>query len=222
MNIPFRTSPLADQLKRLNAPHRKINGMLSLFTLPDQIEVNQAEKAAQIGIADLSFLTRFGVKGAGAAAWLESAGIPVPDRPNTWYPLSTGGLVARLGSSEFLIEDSLHSRTAWQLAEKAENPPAQVYPVLRQDAAIALSGEAVNELLLQTCAINFRALRLSDRPVLLTAMVGVGVTVIPGERSEQPLYRIWCDGTFGNYLWRTLLAIAEELGGGAVGADQFV
>ena len=30
-------------------------------------------------------------------------------------------------------------------------------------------------------------------------------------------YRIWCDGTYGAYLWDTLLEIAIELGGGAVG-----
>jgi len=53
-------------------------------------------------------------------------------------------------------------------------------------------------------------------------MVGVAVTVIPNERAGQPFYRIWCDGTFAVYLWQTLLAIATELGGGAVGAARLV
>lgn len=175
--------------------------------------------AAHLGMADKSFLNRFGVKGAGAANWLESQGIPVPDRPNTWCPLPDGGIVARLGRTEFLIEDSLNFPVAPRLAEASQQYPDQVYPVLRQDAAIALCGTSINELLLQTCSINFRALSLAEHPVILTSIVGVAVTIIPGERAGVPFYRIWCDGTFGAYVWRTMLAIAEELGGSAVGTE---
>lgn len=214
MNTPLRLSPVHDALQELGGSWREINGMPTLVTLSGD-EVT----AAHLGIADLSFLTRFGVKGAGAANWLESQGIPVPDRPNTWCSLPESGIVARLGITEFLIEDSLHSTVAPRLAEACQQPPAKVYPVLRQDAAIALCGAAINELLLQTCNINFRALPLVERSVILTSMIGVTVTIIPSERIGQPFYRIWCDGTFGAYVWRTLLAIAVELGGGAVGAE---
>ena len=213
MKTPLRTSPIYDQLKQLNASWREINGMQAVFTIP-----GEDAKATRLGIADLSFLSRFGVKGAGAAAWLDQS-IPLPDRPNTWCPLPEGGLVARLGSSEFLVEDSLSNNVASRLAQ-CQQLPSKVYPVLRQDAAIALCGEAVNELLLQTCSINFRALSLAERPLVLTTMVGVSVIVIPGERAGLPLYRIWCDGTYGAYLWRTLVAIAEELGGGVIGAKN--
>ena len=215
MNTPLRISPIYEQLQLLNGSWREINGMPSLVMLPGE-EAN----AAHLGVADLSFLTRFGVKGAGAAAWLESQSIPVPLRPNTWCQLEAGGIITRLGRTEFLIEDSMHTQVAPRLTEACQSPPAKVYPVLRQDAAIALCGPAVNELLRQTCSINFRALSLSERPVILTSMIGVAVTVIPGERNGHPFYRIWCDGTFGVYVWQTLLAIAEELGGGAVGAEQ--
>jgi sarcosine oxidase subunit gamma len=210
MNTPYRTSPVHDQLKLLNASWCEINGMQSVFSISgDRV------KAARLGIADLSFLSRFGVKGAGAAAWLEGQGISVPPRPNSWCPMLEGGLVARLGINEFLIEDSLHTKVADRLTEACQQPPAKVYPVLRQDAAIALCGEAVNELLLQTCNVNFRAMSLAERSLALTSIVGVALIVIPGEQA----YRIWCDGTYGAYLWRTLLAIAQELGGGAVGAE---
>lgn len=186
---------------------RQQDGMRSPFTLADDANTTH------LGIADLSFLTRFGVKGAGAAAWLESQGISIPERPNTWCPLHEEGIVARLGRNEFLIEDSLHSNVAPRLAESCQQPPAKVYPVLRQDLAIALCGTEINQLLLQTCSINFSALSLNQSPVILTSMVGVAVIVIP--QTEQH-YRIWCDGTFGAYLWRTLLAIASELGGCAL------
>lgn len=211
--IPVRTSPIHTQLHQMHGVWQEVNGMQVVLSIPgDEV------KAVRLGIADLSFLSRFGVKGAGAAAWLESQGILLPECPNTWCSLPEGGLVARLGVSEFLLEDGLYGNAVSQLKEKCQQLPSKVYPVLRQDAAIALCGAAVNELLLQTCSFNFRALSLEERPLVLTSMVGVGVTVIPGN-AEQPLYRIWCDGTYGAYLWRTLVAIAAELGGGAVGVS---
>jgi sarcosine oxidase, subunit gamma len=208
-----RTSPLYDCLKSLNGSWQEINGMPALVNV-------QNDLIPHLSIADLSFLTRFGVKGLGAASWLESQGIVVPDRPNTWNSLvqdgiSQGGIIARLGLTEFLIEDSIHSHVANQLSKACGQLPSKVYPVLRQDAAIAIRGSNINELLQQTCSVNFRALSLSERPVILTSMVGVSVTIIPGEP-----YRIWCDGTFGAYLWRTLGAIVEEMGGGVVGVDE--
>ncbi len=217
MNTPLRFSPIHDSLQLLKGTWRDINGMPSLVTLPDE-----RQHASYLGIADLSFLTRFGVKGANAGDWLASQGLSVPERPNTWYSLPEGGIIARLGMNEFLIEDSLHSTVAPRLAEACQKPPAKVYPVLRQDAAIALCGSELNELLRQTCNINFRALAIAQHPVVLTSAIGVAVTVIPGERNGPPFYRLWCDGTFGAYVWRTLLAIAEELGGGAVGAERMI
>lgn len=214
---PGRTSPLNDWLQLQRGSWQVINGMLILASTPqDDLHLHQ------IGLADLSCLARFGVKGAGAMPWLAQQGIPVPDRPNTWCSLAADALVARLGLNEFLIEDSLHATLAPQLAQACQVPPPQVYPVLRQDAAIALWGPCSNDLLRQTCNINFQALKLVDRPVVLTSMVGVAVTVIATERAGIPFYRIWCDGTFGHYLGQTLLTIAEELGGGVVGTARLI
>lgn len=214
MTISCRESPLHSSLQSLNGSWRDINGMPSLVAVPNETAI-----AALLGIADVSCLTRFGVKGTNAADWLLSQSITTPDRPNTWNTLPDGGIIARLGLTEFFIEDSLQSRFAVNLAEACQQPPAKVYPVLRQDAAIVLCGAAINELLLQTCSFNFRALSLMARPVILTSMVGVAVTILPGERDGQPFYRIWCDGTYGAYIWETLRAIVEEMGGGAIGME---
>lgn len=212
---PIRLSPVHSLLQSLPAEWGEVNHMPAV--------VGGLESNAQpLGIADFSCLSRFGVRGVNAAAWLTSQGIDLPDRPNTWLPLPGGGLVARLGLSEFLIEDSFHSRTAIRLAQACQTPPARVYPVLRQDLAIALGGELVHELLLQTCNINFRSLALSDRPVVLTSLISVAVTVIPGEFDGQPFYRLWCDGTFGVYVWRTLVEIGTELGGSVVDLNRFL
>ena len=214
MNDALRLSPIYNSLQQLGGVWHDIKGMKSLYSLPDD-EAN----AAQLGIANLSFIPRFGVKGAIASIWLESQSIPIPDRPNSWCQLPEGGIIARLGSSEFLIEDS---GVAPRLIEACKSPPAKVYPVLRQDLAIALIGSKVNELLLQTSSFNFQSLSITNRPVILTSMAGVNVTVIQCDRNGQPFYKIWCDGTFGVYLWQTLNAIAIELGGGAIGLETMI
>lgn len=157
--------------------------------------------------------TCFGVKGANAAQWLTEQGIPIPDRPNSWLPLPDGGMIARLGLTEFLVEDGLTCSIASHLSKTVQTPPAKVYPVVRQDLALTLTGKRANDLLRQTCNVNFQALSLSDRPVILTSMIGVAVTVIPLVENDSLIYRIWCDSTFGDYFWKTLMNIAEELGG---------
>jgi sarcosine oxidase subunit gamma len=211
MKTLCRVSPLFDELQPFNATWREINGMLSAAAIDGELTHLET-----LGIADLSFLNRFGVKGAEAATWLKAQNLPIPEYPNRWLSLPEGGLIARLGLTEFLIEDSINSHVALRLIELCQQLLTKVYPVLRQDAAISLCGSRIHELLSQTCNINFRSLNLAEQPVILTSMVGVSVTILPGEQ----VYRIWCDGTFGAYLWRTLLEIAIELGGGAVGFER--
>ncbi|HET9700124.1 MAG TPA: hypothetical protein VFP70_04300, partial [Burkholderiales bacterium] len=147
--------------------------------------------------------------------WLARQGIPVPASPNSWATRSGGGLVARLGISEFLLEDGPAGDAAATFA--AAMTPSRAWPVLRQDAALALRGGALPELLAQTCGVNFRDLEAARRPVALTMVAGVAVTLIPSEEGGVAGCRVWCDGSYGIYLWRSLLGIAEELGGGAAG-----
>ena len=154
----------------------------------------QPAAVARLGIADVSATARYGCKGPGTVAWLESLSLPVPPQPNSWLPLDGGGLIARLGFTEFMIEGP---------------------------DALIVGGSRLDELLRQTCNVNFRPLDPATRPVVLTSMVGVGVTVIPEVRKGLPAARIWCDGTYGHYLWETLLGIAVELGGGNVAAHHF-
>jgi len=78
-----RLSPNHDQLQQLNGVWREINRMPSLFTSTDD-----AANAARLGIADLSFLTRFGVKVSEQLFFKPER--PVPDRPNSWCLLPEG------------------------------------------------------------------------------------------------------------------------------------
>jgi len=148
---------------------------------------------------DVSAQPRAGLKGPGAAAWLEALQLPLPAQANGWEPLPEGRIL-RLGISEFLIEGPLAARVQ-------STPPRGVYPVLREDCALRLSGTALNELLLQTCSVDFVALDPSHRPVVLTSMMGVSVIALP----ESGALRLWCDGTFGAWFEATLRSIATDL-----------
>ena len=171
-----------------------------------------AVRARALGIADVSLRPRFGLKGPGAAAWLAEAGVPLPSAPNQFVFLPQGGFVLRLGMTEYLIESP---DAAW-VADLSQRPrTAGVYLVLRQDAALMLSGEQLSSLWVQVCNVDLRRLH-EGLTVVLTSMAGVGVTVLAVDRPQGPLFHVWCDGTFGPYLSETLCGIAEELGGGSV------
>jgi sarcosine oxidase, subunit gamma len=180
---------------------------------------DDARTARVLGIADLSARRRCGYKGPGAAAWLAGQGLPIPPQPNAWLQLASSGLIARLGRTEFMIEDGPGGGPCAQLTSLVLAAGGGVYAVLRQDAELVLVGERTLELLLQTCSIDFASLDLAARPALLTSMVGVGVTVIPEKTAGTVRYRIWCDATYGGYLWETLVELARELGGGPIGLE---
>lgn len=208
-----RASPLARALATLHPEWVTVLGMPLAAGLRDETP----ERAATLGICDLSALARIGVKGPGAAGWLAARGVSVPDQPNTWHSLDGGGLVARLARTEFLVEDDFAGITAARLAPELRPGVSGVYPVPRQDCALALTGAQVNELLVQTCNVDFSALDPNARIVTLTQMVGVSITALRQSFGGTECWRLWCDSTSGPYLWETLTKIAEELGGGPVG-----
>ena len=162
---------------------------------------------------------RFGLKGPSAAQWLLANGLSVPAAPNTWVGeerLNDTLLVARLGSSEFFLEDrgggALRNLDPGVRGSPA-NYPAGVYPVLRQDAAFLLSGEGSLDVLAQVCNVNFGELALESNPVIMTLMVSVAVLVIPQVISGARQFKIWCDPTFGAYLAESVGTVVVESGG---------
>lgn len=177
-------------------------------------------------IADTSRLARTGLKGAAAADWLARAEIEVPGQPNSWTALESGGgssfwgLLARLGSTEFFLEEDAGSSHIRRLADELGNGRDHVYPVLREDRAFVLGGQGAEDVLVQMCNVNFASLPLESNPVVLTLMTGVAVVVIPQHEDGGRRYRIWCDPSFGRYLWHTLRTIVVESGGEELDLEQ--
>ena len=176
-----------------------------------------ARALESVGIVDLSCLPRFGVKGPRAAAALEALGLAPPSEPNRWAALDGGGLVARLGRSEFLLEDGIAGGSVRRVREALADGAPSVYPVPRYDLALALVGAQVPALWDQSCSFDLRELVGTPGLVVITTMIGVSVTVVRDNFGGREGFRIWCDGTFGPYFFETLLEIARELQGGAAG-----
>jgi sarcosine oxidase subunit gamma len=174
---------------------------------------------------------RLGLKGPRAADWLVTQGMDVPATPNTWTQSQDGTaadalLVARLGAAEFFLEDGAVGTALKRISPALDGNPPGVYPVLREDWAFGLGGERVHDVLAQVCNVNFAALPLDSRPLIMTLMIGVAVLVVPqimasagaGGAAERR-YRIWCDPTFGPYLGESLGAVVIECGGRYTGGS---
>jgi sarcosine oxidase subunit gamma len=164
---------------------------------------------------------RLGLKGPRAAEWLTAQGVELPMTPNTWTHSETTGaadalLVARLGSAEFFLEDGTAGTALERISPSLDRNPPGVYPVLREDWAFRLGGDQVHDVLAQVCNVNFAALPLASRPVIMTLMIGVAVLVVPQSGRH---YRIWCDPTFGPYLGESLGAVVIECGGRYTGVS---
>jgi sarcosine oxidase, subunit gamma len=168
---------------------------------------------------------RLGLKGPKAPDWLAAHGLPVPAAPNTWTrvrrsPGADGPFVARLGAAEFFLEDAAAGGTLERIAPPAAEHPPGVFPLLREDWAYDLAGDAVHEVLAQVCNVNFAALTLDSRPLIMTMMIGVAVLVVPQAAAGGREYRIWCDPTFGPYLGESLGTVVIDCGGRYTGAAE--
>jgi sarcosine oxidase subunit gamma len=161
--------------------------------------------------------TRLGLKGPRAGEWLQAQGARVPSDPNSWLRSALGGarslLVARLGHTEFFLEDEEGGAALAAAAAALDAGPPGVYPVLREDFAFQMSGEGVHEALAQVCNVNFAALDLGSQPLVMTLMMGVAVLVVPQAENVARQYRFWCDPTFGPFLSEALGTVVVECGG---------
>src|SRR5262249_11243393 len=94
-----------------------------------------------------------------------------------------------------------------------------VYRVLRQDASLLLSGSQATEVLLETCGYDFRE---ASPKVVMTRVAVVSCSILPRTLNGFSVFQLWLDGTYGFYLWETLLPIVRELGGSPVGIACFL
>jgi sarcosine oxidase subunit gamma len=214
----IQTSPVAHAQPRESAKWEVINGMDTAVEFAS-VAVEEARKKV-LGVADVSCLSRYGVKGPNATQWLLERGIAIPTTPNSWTMCEQKTLVLRLGSSEFLIEDQFGGSACTRLASDTTRLES-VYKVPRADAAFIVSGSDVLNLFSELCSLDLREKSLAAKDLIMTQVAGISATVIRQTLNGESVYRVWCDGTYGPYMWEVLIEIATELGGGAVGLAQY-
>lgn len=150
---------------------------------------------------------RWGVKGAGALAWLQRSGFAVPGAPNRvihWH----GGRCLRLGNSEFLIEQD--DVTAAPLIPDEAPADANAWVLLRSDCSLVLSGHPWPAALAQGCSFDFDRLRTEPDLAVMTLFAGISVTCVrepTGDDAHLSL-RLWCDASHSTFLDQCLQQIA--------------
>jgi sarcosine oxidase, subunit gamma len=95
-----RRSPLEGWYEHFATSRRMVADMSLASALADKVP-----RGTAVLLSDLSWRSRCGCKGPGAPAWLEAQGFVVPAGANRWAQ-TEGVLVARLATSEFLVEAS--------------------------------------------------------------------------------------------------------------------
>src|SRR5262249_1773867 len=116
------------------------------------------------------------------------------------------------GSAEFFIEDGISGKIVAGLPKAGGK--LEVYRVLRQDAAMILAGSRANEAMLETCGVDFST---PESRMVYSRVGGVSCAILPDTVDGVRVFRIWCDASYGPYLWEIMLEIVKEKGGGAVG-----
>ena len=211
----IQPTPVAYAQKRLSPRMGALHGMEVALGYGNDAVENQRKQF--LGVCDVSCFSRFGVKGLNAVQWLAARKLEIPAERNTWLLQESGALVLRLGNSEFLVEDQFQSDVCKALRADDQQKIHGLYRVQRSDAALLLSGSAVQNLLSELCTLDLRGKALAENAVVMTQVAGISATILRQTVNGEAIYRLWCDGTYGPYMWDTLLEIAEELGGGAVG-----
>ena len=216
VSTPLRLSPVHDALTELHPWLGEHVAMPVALDFGDQAA--EMARAGALGLCDVSALLRIVVNGPAAAEFLVSQGVPTPQKVLHTVTTEGGSIVARTGTAEFFIEDGIRSDVVSRLQTALAGRPPGCYAVLRQDASFLLSGARAAEVLLETCAYDFRQ---PGDAVVVTRVAGVSCAILSREINHIPVFQFWLDPSFGTYLWETLLAIARDLHGHAVGAAVF-
>jgi sarcosine oxidase subunit gamma len=230
-----RLSPVHDQLDHLHPRWGALDGMPVALAFGSRTLEQEQGLARTLGLCDVSALPRSVIKGPGAASFLEASGVApaIPAEVFCVLPLQSGGLIARTGRAEFFLEDAPtedgRQNVVAQVSESLVNSPQPgVYQALRQDASFLLSGEHASAVLLQTCGFDFRQPGSSPSPspdrgtvMVMTRVAGVSTWVVRREIAGIAVHHLWTDGTYGPYLWESLLKVTREFDGDAVGFSVF-
>ena len=184
--------------------------------------VNEVKLAHQMGIADLSHLSRTGFKGWQASHWLSSQNCKFDDDSNFSYLQDTKARILRLSPSEFVVvgnilgNDNLVNElnTTWYSIQVDG-----VYLVPRSDTNcwLKITGTHAPSMLAKVCAVDLRPQFFSDGAVAQTNIARLNCIITRHDVGLATTYDILTDCASADYFWLALLDAMDEFSGGPVG-----
>ena len=173
-----------------------------------------------LGLADRSLLSRIGLKGLNAVSWACEHGVNVPQEIFGWNMTVDGSLVIRLGINELFLEGKYVQVVEEAIAHGISD--VECFLVRREDAGFLLTGCKALEVLAQTCSYDFQ---VADTSLIMTQLAGVSCSILAREVKnaadvgQVPIYHIWTSASYSRFMWKELIAIVEDCGGGPVGDE---
>lgn len=215
MTTITRRSPVHEALEHLKPRWGRVHDMPVALDFGDARA--EAERARTLALCDVSALPRVTVKGPGAERWLREQGVEAPVAIYDAGRAGRADVILRTGGAEFLIEDDIGGATAVNLIAAGKGGKPGVYCIPRQDASFLLTGTHANDVMLETCGVDFSG---REPRAVFSRVAGVSCAILPIAVNGIAAFQIWCDGSYGSYLWETLLEIVREKGGAAVGMSS--
>lgn len=216
-----RRSFVYRELAALGAEFAEVNGAACAMTCGASV-ADEAARARELAICDLSPLPRGGFKGRDTVAWLTARGVTVSDGNNLVLVQEDGARAARLAPGEVLLLSDLAvtSTLCRRLGEEwSPAPDSHTYPVPRADTNcwFLLIGGRCAEMLAKVCGVDLRGHKFANGAIAQTSVARLNAIVIRDDLGDVPAYHLLTDSASAGYMWMCLLDAMAEFDGKPVG-----
>lgn len=230
MNTPLTPQSLA----RRSFLYRRLAGLGARFAAGNDAAIaasfggaDEAAAARNLGLADLSPRRRVGFKGPGAADWLVSQGVTVPEI-NRCAAQADGAMLFRLGANDLMITTDVAATAtlpdrlsaAWAALE---NPPQSPrgFPMPRQEGFcwLVLTGQHAAAAMAKICGVDLRPHRFAAGEIAQTSVARLSAVVARADISDTLAYQLFADSASAEYWWDCILDAMQEFGGRPVGTE---
>lgn len=169
---------------------------------------------SEILLYDLTACGRFGIKGRGAGAWLQSRDMELPAQVNRMTPVSGDLDLVRLGSEDFLVLSRPGAPSGALGDLRAQWDQDSVAPkgfnAWREEvwAWFHLCGDPVSGFMAKTCPVDLHRDRFSLFDVAQTRVAQMDCIVIRTDRTGKHGFDLFFDVASSEFALRSF----EELG----------
>jgi sarcosine oxidase subunit gamma len=161
-------------------------------------------RADPVAIADLTALPRVAYRGAGAAAWLASHGMALPERHGAALRQPSGAIAVRLAPASFLVlaaRDGTGPCAGLEDAYTAECPAACYdLPVRDSLGWLALTGGSAAAFLARFCSLDLRERAFPDGSAAQTHVAKLSATLVRADEGGTPTYHLLTDAASAEWL----------------------